>query len=277
MKTPLIFTAVAAAFFATTSAQAWNLSQCSETGLARHANYSNVLRRAKPTDRMYVPKPFPQNDAQIIEDFNFQFRYLRSVQAPEQMRPQEKQLLALLNGGRLDTKVIPVENWTGRRCLGARDGDRMYLLRFYDGRTHSEVARATLQDSGLMDATAYREPGVDPAWWTIAIPAPDDAAKTVGALVGQHLIDAQYVTTYGTFECNALLPCVSMRSPSTNTTYIADQSGHVVALPMNAKRFSRAHDLAQVEDIERVKKTLAPGQRLMSLGGDVYAVVEKVK
>jgi hypothetical protein len=277
MKTRLILTVVAAAFFATTTASAWNLSQCSATDLTKRSSYSSKLRHALPEDRAYVPKPFPENNAQVIEDFNYQFRFLRSVQTPAQMRPQEKQLLSLLNSNHLTTDVIPVENWSGRRCLGPRDGDRMYLLRFYDARTHAEVARATLQDSGLMDVTAYREPNVQPAWWTIPIPAADDVAKTVGALVGEHLINAQYVTTYGTFECDALLPCVAMRAPSTNTTYIADQLGHVVTLPTNAKRFSRAHDLAQIEDMDRVKRTLAPGQKLLSLGGDAYAVVEKIK
>jgi hypothetical protein len=57
-----------------------------------------------------------------------------------------------------------------------------------------------------------------------------------------------------------------MRSPSTDTTYIADQYGHVNALRTAAKRFSRARDLAKVEDIERVKRTLTPGHKLMSLG-----------
>ena len=277
MNTRSILAVVAAAFFATTTAQAWNLSQCSETALSKRASYSSALRHALPKDRAYVPKPFPANNTQIVEDFSYQFRYLRSVQTAEQMRPQEKQLLSLLNSNQLVINVVPIENWSGRRCLGPRDGDRMYLLRFYDVRTHAEVARATLQDSGLMDVTAYREPNVDPAWWTIPIPAADDVARNVGALVGERLLDAQYVTTYGTFQCDALLPCVAMRAPSTNTTYIADQSGHVVALPTNAKRFSRAHDLAQIEDMDRVKRTLAPGQKLLSLGGDAYAVAEKVK
>ena len=68
-----------------------------------------------------------------------------------------------------------------------------------------------------------------------------------------------------------------MHSPSTDTTYIADQYGHVNALRATAKRLSRARELAKIEDIERVKRTLKPGQKLMSLGGDAYAVIEKVK
>lgn len=253
----------AAALMVAASAGAWNLAPCSASYLARRAKYANALRHAAPADRDYVPKPFPANDAEVREDFLHQLA--------------DRKWRSRLETQQIVTTVIPIENWSGRRCLGPRDGDRMYLLRFFDARTHTEVARATLQDSGLLDVTTYREADVDPAWWTIPIDAPVDVAKRVAALTGRQLVDAQYVTTYGTFECDSLLPCVAMRAPATKTTYIADPRGHVVALSPNAKRFSRARDLPRVEDIDRVKRTLAPGQKLMSLGGDAYAVVETVK
>lgn len=276
MEKILLFAATAA-LLTTTSAQAWNLAQCSSTELARRARYVEQLRGAESNAAAYVPKPFPQSNAHIVEDFFYQFRYLRSVQKPEQITPADKALLSLMNSSQLGVEVIRIENWRGSRCLGARDGDQKFLLRLSDKTTSGEIARAWLEDSGLLGVMAYRDPKVDPAWWSIPIPSLGETTNKVAAIVGHKLVDAQYVTTYGRFQCDPLLPCVAMRSPSTGTTYLANDLGEIVAVTTNAKRFSRGRDLAKVEDISGASRQLPPNQKLMSLGGDAYVAVETIR
>jgi len=78
MKKTLLFAATAA-FLTTTSAQAWNLAPCSSTEVAKRGRYVEQLRAAKSNAAAYVPKPFPRSNAHIVENFFYQFRYLRDA------------------------------------------------------------------------------------------------------------------------------------------------------------------------------------------------------
>ena len=276
MKKTFLFAATAA-ILTTTSAYAWNVAPCSATEIAKRGEYAAKLRGAKRHAAAYVPKPFPQSNAHLVEDFVYQFRFLRSVQKPEQISPQDKLMLSLMDMNQLAVQVIRIANWRGTRCLGPRDGDDKFLLRLSDKRNGAEIARAWLEDSGLLGVIAYRDPKVDPAWWNIPIPNLHETANRVGSIVGHKLVDAQYVTTFGQFQCDPLLPCVAMRSPSTGTIYVASDQGEIVAVHPTAKRFSRSRNLEKVEDISAVSRKLPPNHKLMSLGGDAYVAVEKIR
>lgn len=276
MKTIILFAATAA-LLTTTPARAWDLAPCSASEIAKRESYSANLRGAKSNAAAFVPRPFPQANSHIVEDFFYQFRYLRSVQSEKNITPQDKNLLGLIDANQLGVQVIRIANWRGSRCLGARDGDQKFLLRLSDKRTGGEIARAWLEDSGLLGVMAYRDPNVDPAWWNIPIPALDATAARVGAIVGHKLVDPQYVTTFGQFQCDPLLPCVAMRSAATGTTYVTNDQGEVVAVATTAKRYSRSRNLAKVEDISAVTRQLPPNHKLMSLGGDAYVAAEKIR
>lgn len=276
MKLRWIIAVLLTATAAVASAQAWHLVPCTETDNAKKARFGENLRRAAPGAQTYVPKPFPQNENAVREDFIYQYNYLRSHQTPSSMTDSQKKVLGLIKSGGLDIAVARVENWRGSRCLAPRENDAMYLLRLYDRASRMEVARAWLEENGMLGATAYREPGVDPGWWNVSVASRADALTKTEKKVGLHLTDAQYVTTYGTIECDVLLPCVAMRAAATGATYVVDDRARIFEVPPAAKRYSRAKDLKFVENIEKVKRTLAPGQGLISLGGDDYVVARRV-
>src|SRR4051812_43716593 len=64
---------------AAASADAWHLSQCTSTDLAKRQVFSARLKGARATDSAYVPRPFPKTPEDVFADFLFQYNYLRNL------------------------------------------------------------------------------------------------------------------------------------------------------------------------------------------------------
>jgi hypothetical protein len=120
------------------------------------------MRKARPESQIYAPKPFPRTDAEVIEDFKYAYGKMMKGMRPDEIEREEWPLYSALERNSLSFRIIRVENWAPDRCRPDRQRDFLYVLYISDAPGGDEVARAFLNQNGLL------------AGWTIA-PREDQA------------------------------------------------------------------------------------------------------
>lgn len=138
----------------------------------------------------------------------------------------------------------------------------------YDADSGVELARATVDDVGFVGKVRHR-----PADRPLAKILDIDAARDGIQKFDHRARGAQYVSTWGTLQCDEVNPCVAMRNDSS--VYLLDgRTGHVFRSATHLPQLSFRQDLSLGKRRATLRTTAEAGERLVSLGRDVLARAE---
>jgi hypothetical protein len=260
---------------------AWNPEVCSANELAGRGQFQAYMRAAKPGDPMYVPNPFPRNDREVLDDFLLQAKdKVRRRSAPF-LEQGQRALKRAIDNDTLHIGVVRETNWRNYRCVSYRSGEIVYLLRLYDTETATEIARATLEESGLMNGIMYPLDRTAPIWSTPLLTLPQ-AEQLLNAAVGK-VTDLQYAMSHGTIGCDEWLPCVAGRIAGRDGYAIVSYNG-IYTIDAGSRRIDQsalsAKDKAAVASSARafnsLLNSLGPHEGLTTLGSNYDVIATKV-
>lgn len=263
---------------ASLQAQGWSLGNCDPGRAATWANFAAELRAAKPGSPIYVPHPFPEGEAQVVENFLYQQREVWGDLREDKLPSEELRFAQLTRSGQARYEMLQVANWTPLACGPKRKREAYFLLRVFDRRTGIEVSRAAINDDGLLSSLMHLPVGevaaTNPRRFSSLAEARGQAASVHGLKAEQ----AQYVTSFGTLKCPVLAPCVAFRSgPDAYVLETRASAFGLYRLELDKPRFSFKSDLSRPERQAQVVQQLAgSGRELISLGGDQLASVAAV-
>ena len=152
----------------------------------------------------------------------------------------------------------------------------LHLLRIIDTSAGREIARATVEDSGMLDGVAYPLDRTRPVW-SRPIPTLPEADQILGTAVGK-VVDLQYVVSYGSIGCDELMPCVAGRMVGNDGYAILSLRG-IYVVDAASRRLDRRPTAGPRAPIQEVLKKLGlggPNEAVTSLGGAFDVVARKV-
>jgi hypothetical protein len=260
---------------------AWNPEVCNGNDFAGRARFEAFMRAAKPGDPVYVPKPFPHNNNEVIEDFFQQAQDKVNRPSAPFLEPGQRALRRAMEQGTLHIGIVREANWRNYRCALYRSGETVYLLRLYDTATGTEIARAAIEESGLMNAIMYPLDRTTPIWSKPLLTLPE-AEQLLNSAVGK-VVDVQYATSHGTIGCDEWLPCVAGRLVGHDGYAIVSYNG-IYTFDVGSRRIdqsaSSAKDKASVgssmRSFEKVLHSLGPHEGLTTVGSNYDVIATKV-
>lgn len=198
---------------AAAGASAWVPAECPGSPPKEWAVFEAKMRKAIPSSTIYVPRPFPVKEADILEDLKQQyFRVWKSTNRAD-LPKEELPLLEGLEKGTLRYRIEKVVNWAPTRCLPDRPMQFYYLVRIYqeDG---EEITRYALHKSGLWSALQHAPQDAElREKWKQALPTLPATLAEVKSRYGIQGAAAQYVTTVaGTVRCATTQPCIAFQA-----------------------------------------------------------------
>lgn len=259
----------------TSSVYASNPVLCNAAALSAREHFESQLRTAQPGSTLYIPKPFPINSSEIQEDLVPQVEVFLKNRVPY-IASGQQQVREAIDLRTLQIGVVREANWHTARCSQSRSREWIYLLRLFDTARGIEIARAIMEENGLLNAIAYPQDRTNPIW-SRPISTLPEAESALNRAVGR-VFDLQYISSYGSLGCPDLMPCVAGR--------IAGRDGYAVLAPRGIYTFdaasrridrrpsgtSRAEILAGLNRVH----PMAPNEATTSDGGDVDIVATKV-
>jgi hypothetical protein len=211
MKTPGIASFLF--FLASAGASAWVPAECPGNPPKQWALFEEKVRKAIPSSTIYVPRPFPVKEADILEDLKHQYMRVWKTTNRADIPKEELPLLEGLEKGTLRYQVEKVVNWTPTRCLSDRPSQFYHLVRIYrqDG---EEITRYVLNKSGLWSALQHAPQEVDlREKWKQELPTLQAALAEVKSRYGLQGASGQYVSTVaGTVRCATVQPCIAFQA-----------------------------------------------------------------
>jgi hypothetical protein len=237
---------------------------CVDHGKAWKA-FAKKVHSAEPGSTLYVPHPFPQADQQVIDDFLYQHQEAFGDMPFDQLAAPERRFFSAVRSKTVRFEVLRIENWSPLRCGPERQRSFYFLVRVIEKDGGAEIARAALEDSGLLVKIVNKpeDRHLPP------LAGFEASAKLALRKTGVQGRDLQYVTTWGNLRCDTLAPCVVSRSGST---MLLVKGSEVYRLDPGRKRFSFARDLGAPGAMSNVARDLGTrGEKLVSLGQDVFA------
>jgi len=270
----LMLVAVALTFSERLAATPWNLMSCDSSGEARWHSFEQAVRIAKPGSTLYVPKPYPAGDQEVIADYLDQWTSLhRKAQSPRNLPPHEEEVAKAIRGGQLSYHVMRVENWTRMRCGWQHKRDFYYLVRAFEG-SGTELTRALIADSGhlvtWMNLPASVPGPVEPSARLLAAAA--TAMDQINQDIGIQGTDPEYVTTYGTIDCDFVFPCLAFHEHGLSYVVYRHE---VFEVSVRGPKLVQGRDVGTLATNAKLFPTLAADERLISLGGATWTVARK--
>lgn len=259
-------------------AQPWWLASCDPAGEVRWQAFAQEVRAAKPGAPLYVPKPYPVGEAQIVADYLYRFDKMHNIQGPGHLKvnllPNDRYVVDEIVGQRVSYHVTRVENWTQMRCGWQHKQDFYYLVQVAEVASGTEITRAVLDSSGLfVGATNLPVPGpVEPTARRL-LPAPAAAMEEVDRDLGVQGTEPEYVATFGTINCDMEFPCLAFRQNGLSFVVYHHEIFEVSA---NGQQLVRGRDVGTLEKNHELLSTLAPDERLISLGGPSWTIARRV-
>lgn len=241
---------------------------CSVDDFAGRGRFEAHMRTQRPGDAVYTPKPFPKNDAAVIEDFLQQVQMLLRGPKPPLIEGGRRALAQAIDQGTLHIGIVRISNWKNFRCWNYTSGETIYLLRLYDTTTATEVARATMEESGLIDGVMCPTDRSNPVW-SKPLPTLPQGETRLTAAVGP-VVDVQYASNHGTIQCDEWMPCVVGKLAGRDGYAFLTRSG-IYKFEADSRRVDRRFS-ARFE----FRPSLKPNERVASLGGTYDVVVTKV-
>jgi hypothetical protein len=255
-------------------AEPWSLVSCDPVGAPAWQGFEAQMRAAKVGAPLYVPVPFPATSDQVVEDYLYQYRSVIKGMSPKTWQPNEARVQADLAGGKVTYQVLRVENWSVTRCRKEQKRDFYQLVRVFEP-GGVEVARAVINDSGLM-TTWINMPAAVPgavASQSRALPPAAVAMTQLNAQLGIGGVDPEYVTAGGTLDCILTHPCLAFHQAGLSYIAFGDQLYEVSA---NGPSHELGKDVAAPGERDLLR-SLATGERLISLGGKRFTVGRRVE
>jgi hypothetical protein len=222
------------------AAQPWIPVECKARNEGLRSEFARKVREAKRESHLYVPKPFPRSDADVIEDFKYGYGQMFKGMELSQIPQEDWPLYAAIQKGSLSIRVVRVENWAPDRCSPDQQRDFFYLLHISDSASGQEIARAIVNQSGFLGGWGAPP---DPAalegapFRALAAPPLEEALAQVRARFGLKGAQAQYVTTWGTPQCALPVPCVAFQAGGKNYLYLDDK---LVEFTLQSRGYSRS-------------------------------------
>jgi hypothetical protein len=137
------------------TAQPWIPFECKVRYEDRWNEFAQAMRKAQQGSQIYAPKPFPRTDTEVVEDFKYGYKQMLKGMTPDEISREEWPLSSALERNTLSFRIIKVENWAPDRCRPDRQRDFLYALYITDTATGDEVARAFLNQNGLLGAKPW--------------------------------------------------------------------------------------------------------------------------
>lgn len=273
MKSPVL-AAFLATWAAMAAAQPWIPSDCKAQHEGRRNEFARKMRQAQPGSQIYAPKPFPKNDAEVIEDFKYGYGLMYKGMPPEQIPQEDWPLYAGLQKKTLSFRIVRVENWAPDRCSPDQQRDFYYLLHITDA--GQEVARAIVNQSGLLGGWGpppdAPELQVAPGR-ALAAPGLEEALSQVRARFGIKGSRAQYVTTWGTPQCALPLPCVAFQAGGKSYLFL---NGELAELTLRG--YSRAQmEATRTRRFEISSAVDTEKEWLVSLADDRWVLATRLQ
>jgi len=192
----------------------WFLEECTPQQGARAVQLRQEMMKAGPESDIYVPIPFPRTEPDVVEDASYQLLESWSHYDEPTIPSDVKPLLSALEKAAVEYQVLDVTNWLPKHCPTRSYGktDRLWLVRMVANEGSGEIARAVLNESGLLahfgTAVSWAKNHSSPMPWV----DPFEAARSAAAQLGGHAVGFQYVAVAGpTFECVDAMPCIAFR------------------------------------------------------------------
>jgi hypothetical protein len=191
----------------------WFLDGCDASYQTKADHLRQEMLKAQPGSDVYVPKPFPRTNADVVADFEEQARATFSPPPGEKAPSPIGGLLARLDAGTVRFEVVPVAEWRPERCRpNWGKTDRSFLLRLYDSATGKELSRASLAENGLLSVVGAPGAGGKLGMNDHDI-EPLDTAKGVAGQLGLPATGFQYVSVASpTILCHETAPCIAFRA-----------------------------------------------------------------
>ncbi|HEV2722598.1 MAG TPA: hypothetical protein VG323_21425 [Thermoanaerobaculia bacterium] len=261
---------------------AWSPEVCNAGDLSGRARFEAVMRTMKPGDPAYVVKPFPRNNAEVIADFTQQAQDKLNKPVAPFLRAGQNALQQAMEQGALHIAVVREANWRNHRCVQYRSGETVFLLRLYDTAKGVEVARATIEESGLMNGIMYPLDRTAPVWskplMTLA-----EGEGLLNATFGK-VVDVQYAMSDGTIGCDEWLPCVSGRIAGRDGGYAVVSFKGIYTFDTESRRVDqrpstvkdKASLQASMQSFEKLLRSLGPREGLTTVGGTYDVIATKV-
>lgn len=255
----------------------WSLASCDSSGEPRWQAFERDLRRAKPGSTLYVPKPYPTSDQDVIADYLYQFNRLQHEgKDPAMMAvPYEERVFREIKAEKVSYRVMRFENWTPMRCGVHHRQEFYYLVQAFEVAGGLEITRAVLDNSGTlatwvnMPASAAG-PAVEPSARHLL--APTAAMEQINRELGIQGVDPQYVTTYGTVDCLFAFPCLAFRQ--NGLSYVIYQHG-LFEVSLRGPKLIQGKDVGTLDKNQELLPTLTADERLITLGGPAWTIARK--
>ncbi len=253
-------------------AQPWSLADCGPEGGRGWSQFEKAVRAAAPGSTIYVPKPYPRSDGEVIEDFLYHYKEVYSQGVDDKLVREE------VFGHRVSFSVLRLENWTTLRCSAKRKQNFYYMVRILETGSGTELARAVLDDSGLMVVMENSTPprAMDKAARRkFLLPEASEALQEITARFKVTGDSPEYVMAFGTVACAFTRPCLAFRQGGD--TYIYSRLGdELFRIAPGARRLRQGKNVGTLETNDRLQKELPANERPVSLGGDSWAIATQV-
>lgn len=254
----------------------WFLSTCPKDSLQKAVKSEDSIRKSRPGDPDYVVHPYPSTPELVFRDFVSQFQDSWSQRPSKDIPAPERSLLASLAAGQVRYQVLEVTEWRAQRCsriFGQKD--TVFLLRLFDKATGGELARITLQESGLLATLDFAtEDGREIQLTDGHRLEPFDRALAAAQRAGIKAKDLQYVAVGSpSLACYDSVPCIALRQGNRAFLY---RSGQLFELEYQKTRISNQKLIRNTPERAAVAKTLGPHQHVVSLGGDDMTIARPV-
>jgi hypothetical protein len=257
------------------AAASWHLVSCGADRVDEWARHRRVLLEATVESPHYLPKPFPRNSAEVIEDYRYELRRLWPTRAdvPENMRS----IYDGVQSNALRFDVVQVENWMPERCGRQSERSRDYLIRLTRMADGVELGRTTLGDDGfwmVQVPAGKREPSESIDENRAGFMELAEALERVHADFGVEGREPQYVSVAGApLRCESFAPCVAFRVG--DDVYLVSPKLELVRLPAGARRVDKEMGTGpRMSAVGRLG--LGPDEGVISLGGEAFAVAHRV-
>lgn len=258
-------------------ARSWSLVSCDPSGEPRWHEFEQSVRAAKPGAPLYVPKPYPTNDSEVVADFLYRFRALHRSSGQSGLRPMsipnDDRVVDGISNGRVSYRVTRIENWTQMRCGWQHRADFYYLVQVFETAGGAEITRADLDNSGEfvglinMPVSGPVEPSA-----RRLLPPPAVAMDELNHALGIEGTDAEYVTTFGTIDCDMAFPCLAFHQ--AGLSFVAYHN-EVFEVSPTGPNLVQGKDVGTLEKNQQVIGGLATEERLISLGGPTWTIARK--
>jgi hypothetical protein len=245
-----------------------NPQVCSAADFAGRGRFEAHMRAQRPGDSVYVPRPFPKDNAAILEDFGQQVQILLNGSTHPLIESGQRALRRAIDGGALHVGIVRESNWRNFRCKNYRGGETVYLLRLYDTTTATELARATMEESGLINGVIYPTDRRAPIW-SKTLPTLPEGERLLTAAVGP-VQNVEYATSYGSADCDEFMPCVVGRLAGGDGYALLSYSG-IYTFDAGSRHVDR-----RLSARNQSLPSMMPNERLTSVGSTYDVVVKKV-